>query len=126
MRENELKKRAEEAALEGDEKLTKSYKTLIENELCKSKLRKIKYHLKSGNTEPLTRLLMTTEEATCILTDGAEIQDAVIDHNIKHFSEAKDTPLGMGTFLHKAIGPHGTSEFCDCVLDGGLGETDKE
>ena len=32
----------------------------------------------------------------------------------------------MGTFLHDAIGPHDTSEFCDRVLDGGLGEADKD
>ena len=32
----------------------------------------------------------------------------------------------MGTFLHKAIGPHGTSEFYDRVLDGDLGQADKE
>ena len=126
MREIELKKRAEDAAMEGDEKLTRSYETLIENEKCKSKWSKIKYHLKTGDTEPLTRLLMIEEGTSWILTDGKEIQDAIIDHNIKHFSEAEDTPLGMGTFLHKAIGPHGTLEFCDRVLDGGLGQADKE
>ena len=94
--------------------------------MCKSKWRKIKYHLKSGDTEPLTRLLVTTAGVSCILTGGANIQDAVIDHNIKHFSEAENTSFGMGTFLHDAIGPHGASKFCDRVLDGGLGEADKD
>ena len=93
MREADLKKKAEYAAIEGDEKLTRSYETLIENEKCKSKWRKIKYHLKSGGTEPLTRLLVTEEGASRILTDGKKIQDVIIDHNIKHFSEAEDTPL---------------------------------
>eukprot|EP00588_Corethron_pennatum_P029860 CAMPEP_0194321104 /NCGR_PEP_ID=MMETSP0171-20130528/17346_1 /TAXON_ID=218684 /ORGANISM="Corethron pennatum, Strain L29A3" /LENGTH=208 /DNA_ID=CAMNT_0039078867 /DNA_START=852 /DNA_END=1479 /DNA_ORIENTATION=+ len=96
MREIELKKRAEEVALEGDEKLAKS------------------------------RFLVTTVGVPYILTDVAEIQDAVIDHNINHFSEAEDTSLGMGTFLHDAIGPHGTLEFCDRVLDQGLGKADKD
>ena len=32
----------------------------------------------------------------------------------------------MGSFLHEAIGPHGISNFCDRVLDGGLGPTYKE
>ena len=126
LRVKELRKKAEDAALEGDAKLTRSYKMLLKNEQCKAKWRKIKYYLQSGDTEPLTRLLVTKGGQQRILIDGAEIQDAVIDHNIKHFSEAEDTPLGMGTFLYKAIGPHGTSEFCDRVLDGGLGETDKE
>ena len=31
----------------------------------------------------------------------------------------------MGSFLHEEIGQHGTSDFCDRVLDGGLGPTDK-
>ena len=121
-----MRKRAEDVALDGDEKTTKSYETLLKNEQCKAKWRKIKYYLQTRDTEPLTRLLATEGGQSRILTDGAEIQDAVIDHNIKHFSEAEDTPLGMGTFLHKAIGPHGTSEFCDRVLDGGLGAADKE
>ena len=41
-------------------------------------------------------------------------------------SAAKKTPLGKETYPNDVIGPHGTSEFCDRVLDGGLGEADKE
>ena len=85
MREIELRKRAEEAALEGDEKVTRSYEIIIKNKQCKSKWRKIKYHLKTGDTEQLTRLLVTEKEKSLILVDGTEIQDAIIDHNIKHF-----------------------------------------
>ena len=40
--------------------------------------------------------------------------------------ETEDKPLGKGTFLHDAIGPHGTSEFCNRLLGGGLGEADKK
>lgn len=54
---------------------------------------------------------MTENGQQKVLTDEAEIQEAIIDHNIKHFSEAEDTPLGKGTFLHDVIGPHGTSDF---------------
>ena len=32
----------------------------------------------------------------------------------------------MGSFLFEAIGPHGTSDFRNWVLGGGLGPTDKE
>ena len=81
-------KRTEDEALDGDEKSTRSYKTLLENKQCKAKWRKIKYYLQSGDTKPLTRLLVTEGGQQRILTDGVEIQDAVIDHNIKHFSEA--------------------------------------
>ena len=69
---------------------------------------------------------MTENGKQTILTDEEEIHEAVINHNIKHFSKAEDTPLGMGTFLHDSIGTHSTSSFCDRVLDGGLGEADKE
>ena len=126
LREKELRKREEDAATEGDEKTTISYETLIEHEKSRSKWRKIKFYLNSGDTEPLTRLLVTKNGQQKVLTDGAEIQEAVINHNTKHFSEAENTPLGMGTLLHDAIGPHGTSGFCNRVLDGGLGKADKE
>ena len=29
-------------------------------------------------------------------------------------------------YLHDVISPHGISDFCDRILDGGLGEADKE
>ena len=57
--------------------------------------------------------------------DGDTIHNRIIERNIKHFSSAESTPLGLNSFLNNAIGPHGTSEFCDRVLAGGLGETDK-
>ena len=87
-----------------------------------------KYFLKQGITEPLTRLLYqdSLEDRAKISTDGEEIQNKIIDQNIKHFSTVEDSPLGMGSFLFEAIGPHSTSDFCDRVLDGGLGPTDKE
>ena len=31
----------------------------------------------------------------------------------------------MHTFLHKALGPNGTSDFCKRVLEGIIGHTDK-
>ena len=34
--------------------------------------------------------------------------------------------MGKGTYLHDVIGSHGTSEFCNRVVDSGLGEADKE
>ena len=40
LKEKELRKRAEEASTEGDEKATLSYKTLIEHERTRSKWRK--------------------------------------------------------------------------------------
>ena len=126
IREVELRKRAEESAKEGNVQVTNSYKTLIKHEKCRAKWRKIKYLLNKGDTEPLTRLLMQEQGTKKVLTDGENIQKAIIYHSIKHFSEAENTPLGQGTHLHDVIGPHGTLVFCDRTLDGGLGEANKE
>ena len=82
---------------------------------------KIKHYLKDVDTKPLTRLLVQENKQTKIL-----IQKVIINQNIKPFSEAENTPLGQGTFLHNAIGSHETSEFCDRVLDGEFSKVDKE
>ena len=83
MQEVELKKRAEEAAMEGDEKLTRPYETLIEIEKCKSKWRKIKYHLKTGDIEPLTRLLVTEERtsSTSQMAQKSRMQSLTITYD---------------------------------------------
>ena len=83
-------------------------------------------YLNSEHTEPLTRLLITENGQQKVLTDGAEIQEAIIDHNIQYFSAVEDTPLGKGIFLYNAIGPHVTSKFCDRVLNWGRGEAYRE
>ena len=128
IREKELKNRAEDSSALGDGKVTLSYENLIEHEKSRSQWRKIKYVLKQGITEPLTRLLYqdSQEGPAQITTNGEEIQNKIIDQSIKHSSTAEESPLGIGSFLHKAIKPHGTSDFCDRALDGGLGPTDKE
>ena len=125
MRAVELPQRVEEAATNGKAATTRSYETLIEHEKNKAQWRKIKFYLSKGDTEPLTRLLVKEQGITKVLTDGEEVQTAIID-NIKHFLAAEKTPLGKGTHLHDDIGPHGTSELCDQVLDSGLGEAGKE
>ena len=128
IREKELRKRSEDSSALGDGKATLSYENLMEHEKCRSQWRKIKYFLKQGITEPLTRLLYqeNPEGPTTILMDGEEIQQKIIDQNIKHFSTAENSPLGQGSFLHQAIRLHGTSEFCERVLDGGLGSSDEK
>jgi hypothetical protein len=61
-----------------------------------------------------------------IVTTPSEIQEAIIQQNIKHFTTPESSPLGLGEFLHKAIGDHGTSEFCTRVLQGKLNKRDLE
>ena len=128
IREKELKSRTEDYSALGDDKATLSYENLIEHEKSRSQWRKIQHFLKRGITELLTRLLYqdSIEGPAKIATDGEDIQNKIIDQNIKQFSTVEDSPLGKGSFLFEAISPHGTSDFCDRVLDGGLSPTDKE
>ena len=58
IREQEIRSQAEEDSALGDGWVTLTYENLIEHEKCRSQWRKIKYSLKQGNTEPLTRLLL--------------------------------------------------------------------
>ena len=128
VREDELKHRAEDAATEGDTKAALAYKVLIEHEKVQATWRKINYYLKKGYMGPLVQLCVSTPNSKTseVLTDGDDIHNRIIERNIKHFSSAESSPLGLNSFLHNAIGPHGTSEFCDRVLTGGLGEADKK
>ena len=59
-------------------------------------------------------------------TKKEEIHNAIIEHNIQHFSKAEKTPQGIKTFLYQALGDHGTSEFSNRILNGELTKTDKE
>ena len=41
-------------------------------------------------------------------------------YNIQHYSKAKSSPLRINKDLYHKIGPHGTSSFCDGVLNGNI------
>ena len=86
IREKELKRRAEDSSTLGDDKATLSYDNLIEHEKSRSQWRKIKYFLKQGITEPLTRVLYQDSPTSPakISTNEADIQNKIIDQNIKH------------------------------------------
>ena len=60
-----------------------------------------------------------------IYTDKDMMHDRLIDRNIKHFSAAEDTPQEKNSFIYNALGPYGTSDFSDRVLDGNMTEEDK-
>ena len=42
-------------------------------------MEEIKYYLKSGDTEPITRLLVTENGKQTVLTDREEIQEAKVN-----------------------------------------------
>ena len=53
-------------------------------------------------------------------TSKEDIHDKIISHNIQHYSKAESSPLGINKDLYHKIGPHGTSPFCDNVLNGNI------
>ena len=53
------------------------------------------------------------------------MHDLLIERNEKHFSLAEHTPQGINGFIYEALGPYGTSEFSDRVLEGKMTVEDK-
>ena len=60
-----------------------------------------------------------------ILTTKDEIHKVICNFNEVHYSKPEKSPFGLGKFLCKAVGPHGTLEFSDRVLEGSLTKEDK-
>ena len=58
-------------------------------------------------------------------TDKDKVHDLLIERNVKHFSLAENTPQGINGFIYEALGPYGTSEFSDRVLEDQMTEEDK-
>ena len=71
-----------------------------------------------------TGVTLTNPDVT--LTTTNEVQEAIINKNKQQFSAVEQTPVGLNTALFDAIGPHGTSDFCDTVLKEKLTNKDKE
>ena len=127
IREEELKEIADEAAIDGDTKVTLAYEVLIEHKNVRAIWRKINFYLKKGYTGPLVQLCVTTPNSATseFIIDGDDVYNRIIERNIKHFSLEESSPLELHSFLHTAISHHGTSDFYNRVLAGGLGEADK-
>ena len=59
-----------------------------------------------------------------ILTTPTDIQEAIIQQNTKYFTTPEASLLGLGEFLHQAIGNQGTTKLCNQVLQGNLHKKD--
>ena len=103
-------------------------KELINRENSKNSWRKIKRALDKSEYSNLTKLviLIAGEEEKKTITKKEEINEAIINYNIKHYSKPEDSPFGLGTFLCNAKGPHGTTEFSDRILAGELNSEDEK
>lgn len=133
----DLKEKIQSSLVEGNIQKAKEYAQLVEKEKGKDKWRAIKRALGRSLRDPLSTItipgssvttasgaILTNPDVT--LTTKEAVQEAIIDTNIAHFSAAEQTPIGLNTALFDAIGPHGTSAFCDAVLKAKLTEADKE
>ena len=76
-----------------------------------------------GRTTSLLRLIVpssfsTRKNATQeeVVTGKDDIHDHIIAYNIKHYSKAESSPLGINTPLYHKLGPAGITQFSDDVL----------
>ena len=67
----------------------------------------------------------TVESPGTVYTDKDTVHDLLIERNEKHFSLAEQTPQGINGCIYEALGPYGTSEFSDRVLEGKMTAEDK-
>ena len=102
IREEELKKRSNEAATEGDTKATLAYEVLTEHEEVRATWQKINFYLKKGYMGPLVQLCVTIPNSATseVLTDGGDIHNRIIERNIKYFSSAESPPGTLLLFPH--------------------------
>ena len=60
-----------------------------------------------------------------VYIDKDKVHNLLIERNEKHFSLAENTPQGINDFIYEALGPYGTSDFSDRVLEGQMTDKDK-
>ena len=132
-REKELEGRAEAYIEEGKLPMGMALKILIEQEKVRKEYSVVQRELERKKYSSLKRLIVpgtkyidaegiTQELPSNVYTDQETIHNLLIDRNIKHFSQAKDTPQGINGFIYNALGPHRTSDFSDRVLEGNMTE----
>ena len=114
----------------------KALKILIEQEQIKGEYSSIQRELERKKYASLTRLIVpgekylddlgnTVESPGTVYIDKDKVHELLIERNEKHFSLAEQTPQGINGFIYEALGPYGTSEFSDRVLEGTMTEEDK-
>ena len=128
LRRAELEARAKAYAEAGNSTMESAIMELINREKSKNSWKKIKRALEKSDFSSLTQLIVpiTGTDKEEIITKKDEIHNAIIDYNITHYSKPEGSPFGLGTFLCDAIGPHGTSEYSDRILEGKLDDTDRQ
>ena len=105
------------------ENVRKEY-SVVQQELERKKYSSLK-RLKVPGTKYIDAEGITQELPSNVYTDQETIHNLLIDRNIKHFSQAEDTPQGINGFIYNALGPHGTSDFSDRVLEGNMTEDER-
>ena len=95
--------------------------SIMEREQLKKTHAHIRHALQKGKKSSLLRLIVpqnTSPPTSKIYTSKEEIHHEIIQYNIKHYSKAEQSPVGIGTPLYDKLGPHGNTPFCDQVLQG--------
>lgn len=70
-----------------------------------------------GETGGLTHLLIETDTGEKIIDNNAEIENELINRNIKHFAQAHNTPCASGE-MNQILGNDGITEITNKALKG--------
>jgi hypothetical protein len=121
-RQQFLQKLSEEYSQNGNLSAQKILQAIIEREHIKKIHRNIRHALGKGRHSSLLRLTIPSsspnDNITITHTTNDKIHEEITQHNIKHYSKAENSPVGINTPLYDKIGPHGNSPFCDRILQG--------
>ena len=127
-----LQELAEEYAAKNNRQATEVIKEIISAEQLKKNYRNIRYALGKQSNSSILQLLIPhgshtdSNKTTKVLATKQEIHTNIINYNIKHYSKAEESPVGIGTPLYEKLGPYGISPFCNRVLQGKMTIQDLE
>ena len=107
LRREMLQELAEEYAAKNNRQATEVIKEIIATEQLKKNYRNIRYALGKQSNSLILRLLIThgsqqdSNKTTKVLATKQEIHKNIINYNIKHYSKAEESSMGIGTPLYE-------------------------
>jgi hypothetical protein len=107
------------AANTGKETQCQALKRIIRSEASKSLFQRLKFILKPFNPHGINHILLNknTEQPDRPIYDEAAMEQRIQEWNRIHFGQAYRTPFAT-PFLKNLLGPYGTNQHSQLILDG--------
>ena len=87
----------------GDNTVARKIQNLKNNEMTKMSYRKIKRYLKPMENTKLTYVDVACGASTTRVTKGMEVENALLAHHKKHFSQAEHTPFARPDVIQRFV-----------------------